>query len=115
MLNLSSVLVSPAFNQTFNINRTTTSFVVGGVSTTTTTIQANGVVIPDPADLDQMAGGDRVTGAIKIYTSTQIYETNPSDLSDTISWNGQTYRVSSVSDFSLQGFWKAKAVRIAGE
>ncbi len=115
MIDVSEIVNDPDFAQSFIINRTSTSFIVGGTSQSTTQIPSYGVIIPDPSDIDQTQEGDRITGSIKIYCTQQLLETSTTGTSDTITWHGQTYRVASVKDWSDNGYFEAKGYRLSGE
>jgi len=59
----------------------------------------------------------RVTGAIQFICPQQVYETlgSRSGISDTITWNGNTYRVQSVGPWADNQFWSAILIRMTGD
>jgi hypothetical protein len=119
MINVSELVVDPEFSQAFTIVRSTGQFSLGGWQNESTTIPALGVIVPAGSqDLDQVPEGDRVTGAMAIYTQTPLYRTHATPtpgLSDLIVWRGEEYRIAHVFPYQDFGFYKAVAVRLLGE
>jgi len=120
--------------ESFTIQRSTGSFVLGGFSTVVTNVQGYGIVtVAKDQDLEMIPEGDRVTGAMLLHSATKIYITtlgaptygsdqyNPGDyggnqhVSDIIIWHEQQYRVLSIAPWSNFGYWRAVMVRMAGQ
>jgi hypothetical protein len=104
--------------QAFTVLRTqgTGAFQLGGYRKTTFPIPMYGTLQPaTPEDLKMIAEGDRVTGMISIWTSAQIYHTNPNGTSDVVIWNNEKYRVMSVNPWFQGGMWHSVCARLSGE
>ena len=119
-ISLTRVANSPAFAQTFTVNRSSGSFQQGGYVSVTTAIPFWGIIQPaTEEDLAQVPEGDRSTGMMGFISEQPMYKTNVqgsvSGLGDTILWNGQEYRVVVVVPWKDFGFSKAIAARLSGE
>jgi hypothetical protein len=116
LIDLSGMVNDADFAAAFTISRTTGQFVSGGYQPSVATVPGYGIIRPaDAASLDMIPDGDRVTGAIAILSTTQLYETNATGTSDTLTWDGAGYRIMRVFDCSSTGYWKAIAVRQNGQ
>lgn len=120
IISLTRVANSPAFAQAYTVNRSTGSFQEGGYVSTTVDIPFWGIIQPaTDQDLAQVPEGDRVTGMIGFISEKVMYKTHvigdESGLGDTITWNGQIYRVVAVVPWKDFGFHKAIASRQAGD
>lgn len=119
MINLSSVVHSPMLSQSVVINRQSGTWVKGrftiGEKQIITTM---GVVTKAKArDLSVVPEGDRQGGAIRVLTTIPMYVTGQnggSNFSDTITWEGDTYKVVSVDPDQKYGFYRALCIRIPG-
>ncbi len=119
-INLTKVANSPAFAQAYTVNRSTGSFQQGGYVQTTTEIPFWGIIQPvTEQDLAQVPEGDRVTGMIGFISEQRMYRTyvegTTSGIGDTITWNGQLYKVVAVVPLKDFGFSKALASTQAGD
>ena len=120
MLDVSPVLGNPDLVQTFMVFRSSGQFALGGwQENTPTQIPMQGVVtIADTETLEMMPEGDRVTGAMTFYSTSEVFRTHndsQAGTSDYIQWRGQNYRVMHVWPYADYGYWKALAVRMAGD
>lgn len=121
MLSIGSLLADRDFAQAFTVLRSSGTFGLGGWQNTTTSLTASGAIsAANDSDLAQVEGGDRVVGALTVYTVSQLYLTNNSGagaegLSDVIVWRGQQYRVVKLWTYADYGYYKAIAARMAGE
>lgn len=61
--------------------------------------------------LSQFPEGERREGRIVIYTTKTIYLTEGSEVSDEIEWQGESYKVCSVTRWQEHGFNVAYAVK----
>ena len=120
-LDMTEVLLSPEFQDTFSYVRSSRTINVNGVAVDNAPVilQAKGVVVPDPSSLTRQSDGSRVSDAIDIYTQEALTEGyNVDDTNsinaDVATWNGRQYVVGAVSDFSNfgQGFFHANATLI---
>ena len=119
-ISLTRVVNSPAFAQEFTINRSSGTFQQGGYMSVTTAIPFWGIIQPaTEEDLAQVPEGDRSTGMMGFISEQPMYKTRTqgsvSGLGDTITWNGQEYRVVAIVPWKDFGFSKAIAARLSGE
>jgi hypothetical protein len=119
LISLTRVVNSPAFAQSFVINRSSGTFQQGGYVSTTTPIPFWGIIQPaTEEDLLQVPEGDRSTGMMGFIAEREMFKTNvegsASGLGDTITWNDQQYRVVVVVPWRDFGFWKAIGARLSG-
>lgn len=123
MLDLSEIALAPEFAQSYIIHRKQGSWVAGRFQQTEISIKTFGVVTnANPKELFQLPEGDRVAGTMVFYSTRPIYTshgyaadgTNKHGTADEIEWQGDRYRVSTVYDYSAQGFYKAFAVYMEG-
>lgn len=119
MINVSDILLDPDFLQSFTINRSTGSWVLGGFQSTVSQVQASGVVdVASSRDLAQVPEGDRVTGSMAFYSTQPLYLTRngqTTGLSDTITWQGDKYRLVQIFPYVDYGYYMAIGVRMTGE
>jgi hypothetical protein len=90
----------------------------GWIPGPTCQIQAFGIEsLPSPHALEQIAEGDRVTGALQIITTTPMYQTlaDRSATSDTVMYFGEMYKVVSVEPWRLNNYFSVILTRMAGE
>ncbi len=66
-------------------------------------------------DTDQVEGGDRITGSIRVLTTKELYLTGDERVSDVVIWNGSRYRVLECAPDIDWGFYRATCVRLEGE
>jgi hypothetical protein len=119
-INLSRVANSPAFAQTYTVNRSSGTFQQGGFVSTTTPIPFWGIIqTATEQDLAQVPEGDRVTGMMKFISTEQMYQTyvdgQTQGIGDQVTWRGHNYKVVVVVPDVDFGFWKAIASRQAGD
>ena len=119
-ISLTRVANSPAFGQAYTVNRSTGSFQQGGYVSVTTAIPFWGIIQPaTEEDLAQVPEGDRATGMMGFISELPMYKTRAegttSGIGDTITWDGQLYRVVAVTKWKDFGFNKAIAARLSGE
>lgn len=119
MLDVSELIDDEDFCQDFILYRSQGSF-VDGVWTEEgpEEIPTTGVIQPaTPKELKMLPEGDRITGAIVIYTLVPIYLTRTGEdqgTSDKIYWQGDYYKLLNVSNWSDSGYWMGIAERITG-
>lgn len=119
MINLSSVIHSPYFAQTFSILRTSGTWDNGVfVKGTPTTVTFEGIItVASPKDLSIVAEADRRGGGMRILTTEPIYATgeeSTSGFSDILLWNGKQWRIQSVTPDSDWGFYRGICTRLIG-
>jgi hypothetical protein len=114
-IDVSDIVNDPDFAETFTVHRSSGHYVFGGWENTTEDLTLWGVIQPaKPEHLDRVPEGDRVTGAIVVFCTDQIYRThagNNAGISDVIHWQDQHYRVEDVKNWSENGYWEAVAIR----
>lgn len=124
MLDLSRVVSGSLLTESFTIQRSSGSFVLGGYATASTAVQGFGVVsVANAQDLQMLPEGDRVTGAMVFHSQAPLYETildtsmasAVQRFSDVILWNGSQYRIVQVSPYPNRNYWRAVGVRMAGQ
>jgi hypothetical protein len=114
MMQVGSLLTSPAFSQPITIYRQSGAWVAGvWTPNPPDEIPATAVVTAASGDtLDQLPEGDRQRGVILIHTQTPLFLTNAAGTSDEILWNGNLYRLAQVLDWSAFGFYQALGVKM---
>lgn len=123
-IDLSDVVNDADLADSYSIQRFTGSFQLGGWQQSATTIPAYGVVgVASDEDLLRIPEADRLSGAMQFHNQDQIYITELDDssgtavqrISDQLLWRNQLYRVLHVAPQAHRGYWKAIAVRMAGQ
>nr|DAJ01804.1 MAG TPA: Minor capsid protein [Caudoviricetes sp.] len=119
MINLSSVVLSPMLSQQVVINRQSGTWVKGRfLAGEKETITTTGIVTKtNTRDLSVVPEGDRQGGGIRVLTTIPVYVTGQNEgenLADTVSWEGDTYKIVSVDPDQKYGFYRAICVRIPG-
>jgi len=104
----------------YQVLRSNGSFVNGGYEEIETTLNLWGVVSNVSAEeLSQTPDADRVTGARGFHCLQQLFRTHDDSqgtgTSDIIVYKGTQYRVLAVLPYANRGYWKAIAVRMAGD
>lgn len=113
MINVSEVVNSPEFTQSFTVYRKGGTYSAGRWTPTETAITMTGVItIPSSTDLDQIPEGDRQKGAIAVYSSQPLEVTTVAGTSDEILWRGNRYRASQLSPYADYGYYKVIAVKM---
>jgi hypothetical protein len=135
MINLSRVVAGILLPESYTIQRNAGAFVAGGWKIVgSVNVQGYGVVsVAKDQDLLMLPEGDRVTGAMVFHSEQRIYETQldggfnqqaygaggfgstKQHLSDIILWNSLQYRVLLVAPYPNRAYWRAVAVRMAGQ
>lgn len=124
---LGFVVSDGVLSEPYSIIRSTGSFQKGGWVTSETTIPGYGVVsVATAEDLEMVPEGDRVTGSMVFHSQDRIYETmldvpaqgaTVQRVSDIMVWpvgTNRQWRVLSVFPYPNRNYWKAIAVRLAG-
>jgi len=130
---LAFVVDDGVLSESYSIIRSTGSFQLGGWTTSSVTIPGWGVVsVATPEDLEMIPEADRITGSMVFHSQQRIYltqlDTEQGDpngggssgidpdqrVSDIIDWGYTKWRVLQVFPYPNRNFWKAIAVRLAG-
>lgn len=122
MLNVSELINDPDFCQTFTVTRNTGDFTDGYFVTTPSAITMTGVIQPlNTEETNQLPEGDRLSGAIKVYTLERVYLTHitqPADntgyIADEITWKGEKYKVIQSQNYLDYGYHRTIAIRKLG-
>lgn len=115
MINVSRLLRSPRFVQSFTVYRKGGSFVEGEWVQTETAVPMFGVITAASAkDLLQVPEGDRVKGIMAFYSTRELIVTNETGTSDEVVWNNERYRLFQLWPYKDYGFYKALGERMAG-
>jgi len=119
VINVSEVITDPDFAQTFTVYRSTGSFVDGvWTENTPRAIKMLGVVtVSSQKELDMVAEGDRIRGAMTFHSVCPLYPTRvgtAQGTSDKIMWRGEYYKIQSVYPEVDWGYYKAIGTRIKG-
>ena len=130
---LAFVVDDGVLSESYTIQRSTGSFQLGGWTTTSVNIPGWGVVsVASEEDLNMIPEADQVTGAMVFHSQQRIYitqldtesgdpnggasdSTDPTQrVSDIIDWGYTKWRVLECWPYPNRNFWKAIAVRLAG-
>lgn len=131
---LSFVVDDGVLSESYTIQRSTGSFQLGGWVTNSNNIPGYGVVsVAQDEDLVMIPEADRVTGAMVFHSQQRIFLTqldegygNPNfgsgdgygttnqRVSDILVWGFQRWRVLHVGPYPNRNYWRAIAVRLAG-
>lgn len=116
-MDMSRILHSPVFSQTFTVFRKSGEWQSGRfVTIEEKELRVRGVVTPaEPKDLVQVPEGDRVTSVMCFYADQPLHTTNLTGTSDEILWRGERYRVAAVLPWGDFGYWKALGVRMVSD
>lgn len=120
MIQLGDLCNDPDFCQPGGVTiiRTRGAFVAGGwQAAAPVNVASSGTIVPADAEaLNQIPEADRVDGSLQFLTSQPIYETleKLGAISDKLQWNGNLYRVQSVTPWKDFGFYSAILVRMSG-
>ncbi|NHL37740.1 hypothetical protein FDE95_14250 [Clostridium botulinum] len=122
MIDVSRVLNDPRVSQSFIIFRKSGKWEKGRFVQSENNINMQGVIsVAKPKDIEMIPEGDRVGGELAIYSTQEIFTTRKGDTSkqkdsgtsDELLWNGERYKIYSVSPYSDYGYYKAIAMRKA--
>ena len=119
MINVSKAIRDPRLSQQITIYRKSGEWNKGRFEQTEQQLSMLGVVsIAKSKDIEMIPEGDRVGGEIVIHTLEKIFVTHNSDnnkgTSDEILWDGERYKIYSVSPYMQYGYYKAIAMRKLG-
>ena len=121
MINLSSVIHSPRLSQTYTILRSSGMWQEGEFvrDGSPSSLLFRGIVtVATARDLQQIPEGNRQAGAMRILSTEPIYvtgELEENGYSDILLWNGEKYRIVSVTPDRDYGFYRAICTRMPGE
>lgn len=105
-------------SSTVTVTRRVGSYVAGDFGPTATeTLTLRGVVHPATgADMKKLPEGERVEGAIRVYTLERVRLSSRAsgDLADRILHNGVEYEAATVEDWSTFGYYLTIATRVEG-
>ena len=100
---------------TFTITRRTAQWIGGRLvvqQSGTTTIDAIGIIVPpSPEQLEFYPEGVRREDQKAIYSKTMLHVTEGKNVSDTITWNGDVYKIVRADRWDEYGFCVAYAVK----
>jgi len=117
MINMARVIYSPRMSQSIKIERTQAVLFEGEFyPQAPEEITMRGIItLARPEDTEQDAGGDRITGSIRVLTPKELYLTGDERISDVVIWRGSRYRVLECSPDIDWGFYRSTCVRLEGE
>lgn len=106
--NLAHIVCDPRLGaQAFCVVRHETVWEAGRAQETETSVPAVGNIQPaSPRQLSQLPEGDRESGTIVIRTTACVRNT------DTIRWQGASWRVTSVLHWNPHGYYEVYAARL---
>lgn len=117
-MDISEMVQDSDLGEPYQILRNTGKFAAGGWSADEPKpIDVFGIVsLARQDELQQLPEADRSTEARVFYSVTEMFVTSEdsSQLSDVLVWMGDQYRVTNVWNYVQRGFFKALAVRMAG-
>lgn len=73
------------------------------------------VTVAQPKDLKQLPEGDRMQGAMKFLTTTELHMTNGESISDELVWRNARYKILTVTPNIDYGFYRAIGMRLDGD
>jgi hypothetical protein len=105
LLDVSDVILDIDFLDVMTYTRNVQTVNAGGMAINTqTTNTLYGVVTSDKGDvLTRYAEGEAVNGTILIHTLTKLRNDGAGYDADVITWNGASYTVKTVNDYSRYG------------
>ena len=118
-IDMSDIVKSPEWGQSFTIYRGPGSWLNGVWQPGSDPVQGQGAVTVATAnDLEMIPEGDKVVGAMVFHSQQPIYQTygdanGAGASSDIIVWRDQRYRVLQVGPFCDYGFYRAICTRMA--
>ena len=124
IVDLTEIVNDPEIAQSFTIERSTVTFVLGGDQTAVTPITAFGVITVADADTLQMIPeADRTQSAMSFYTTTPIVLSHGNEpqlsgtsgtqgVSDVLIWRGIRFRISKVFPYIDYGYFHAVGVKV---
>lgn len=122
MINVGEIISDPDFAQTYTVHRDNGAWVNGRWSTAPQRLQFYGPVFPAAVqDVQMLPEGDRVTGLMTFYTtSDQPFKvsrnvSDASGVSDQIEWRGELYKILQVMPYTDYGYLKAIGTRLSGD
>jgi hypothetical protein len=119
MINMGFLVADPEFAQSITVYRQNGAWVAGRwTAGTPTTLTLTGVItIPKETDLEQVPEGDRMKGAICVYTQTPLTVSNVDGTSDQLLWanDGNLYRAAQLYPFADYGYYKCICIRMVDE
>lgn len=116
MINLGELIHDLDFCDTFTIIRNTGSTWSKGVQTSTTsTIEFEGIVSPASSkEIEMLPEGDRQGGLKTFYADQPFHITDTDTVSDICVYRNQKYKLLRVFDYQSNGYYKAIGT-LAGE
>lgn len=122
MINVSELITDPDFAQSFTVTRYLGAWVDGRLQEQKSEIPMMGVITPEnTSDMNQLPGGDTITGRINIYSLEPLFTTrlqgdnsSRSSTSDEIEWRGEKWKILQTENFLDFGYFKSLAVRKFG-
>jgi hypothetical protein len=117
MIDVSSIINDPDFNQEFNLLRVTGSYIAGVWTPVEGPLTPlDGIVLPAKLDvLKLVPEGERQEGSIVIYSLTELImgdmETTQSDLIEYPRASGEWYRISALRYYAQCVLWYAVCTR----
>ena len=123
MINVSRVLNSPNFTQSFIVYRKKGHWDKGAMVQIEDALTFRGVIsVASPKQIQQVPEGDRVSGMMVFHSTSEIYTTRAwgteyqtdYGTSDELVWRGKRYKVVHVAPYSDYGYYKAFATYMEG-
>lgn len=115
MINVSEILNDPDLTQSFIVHRKSGTWIDGRFVQTETDLTFWGVVEnANPKEMFQVPEGDKISGMVKFYSTSEMFTTREEGTSDEIEFRGDRYRVLTVNDWSNFGYFCAIGVYMEG-
>lgn len=112
-LDVTDILTDPDFADTFIVTQSIQTVSSGGMASNALTVLTNvsGVVTAnDNIDLMKMPDGELLAGSITVITKFRLTNGSGTRDADIVTWNGRTYQVKTVGDWSRFGAGFIEAV-----
>ncbi len=114
LINVSRIIKSPKFAQTFSVFRKSGNWVDSRWVQTESEIKMTGVVtVANAQEIIQIPEADRTTGVMCFHSTQELFTTNKKGTSDEIAWQGNRYRVYSVYPWIDYGYYKAFGIKMS--
>lgn len=117
MINMGRVIHSPRLSQRITVLRTKAEMIEGEfVEDEPETLVFRGIItLVASKAVEEVEGGDRLTGRISVLTKQELYLTGSDHISDIVVWRGARFRVVDSATDADWGFFRSTCIRLEGD